>query len=104
MPSLILGFALGAAITYFLTSKKGQEIKDQLLEEGKKLLNDIQDEAQDAKDEIEKVKEKVEDKIESKAQEVKEDIEEEVPHHIESIQKKGRRFFSRRASRNSSES
>lgn len=80
--SLVLGVIIGATITYLFTNKKGQKIKDHLLTEGKKLLEDIADIATEATEDVTK-------KLEEE--------KEEVPKHIEQIQKKGRRFFFRRS-------
>lgn len=78
--SLILGIAIGAALTYLLTTKKGQKIKERLLTEGRKLLEELGEESQ--------IKEKIEEE------------KEEIPDHITQIQKKGRRFFFRRSHAN----
>ena len=91
----MLGIIIGAAVTYLFTNKKGQKIKDHLLKEGKKLLEDISDIAADLEENVTK-------KLEEGKGEVEEKVEEapEVPQHIEQIQKKGRRFFFRRSHTN----
>lgn len=83
LSSLILGIAIGAALTYFLTTKKGQKIKERLLTEGRKLLEELGEEASQVKEKIEEEKE-------------------EIPDHISQIQKKGRRFFFHRSHRTES--
>ena len=97
VPSLILGVAVGAAITYLLTNKEGQKIRDTLLKEGTKLLDEITKTAQDVSQSLQynNVKEELSERIEEvkKSVEQIESIVEDVPHHIEQIQKKGRRFF-----------
>lgn len=80
--SLILGIIIGATITYLFTNKRGQKIKDRLLAEGRKLLEELGQEAQ----------------IEEEVEEAKE----EIPEHITQIQKKGRRFFFHRSQRTES--
>lgn len=77
LSTLIIGIAIGAALTYLLTTKKGQKIKERLLTEGRKLLEELGEE-------VSQVKEKIEEE------------KEEIPDHISQIQKKGRRFFFRR--------
>lgn len=83
--SLVFGVIVGATLTYLLTNKKGQQIKEHLLKEGKKLLEEVADAASD-----------LEENVTSKLEEGKKEVEEavsEVPEHIEKLQKKGRRFF-----------
>lgn len=87
--SVLIGMAIGAAITYLFANREGQKIRDQILKEGARLLDEV---AEKAKELEQKAREKQED--------VREEIEqmvEEVPEHIEKIQKKGRRFFFRRS-------
>ena len=91
--SLVLGVIIGATITYLFTNKKGQKIKDHLLKEGKRLLEDVADIASEMEDNVAKKLEEEKKEIEEKVEEVTE----EVPKHIEQIQKKGRRFFFRRS-------
>jgi len=120
--SLILGVALGAALTYLFTTQKGQRIKEKLLAEGQNLLEDIGEKIANLEEEImegkapsehrsQSEREELEEKLEDSVKEIatkgeprtyderEEKIEEttdEVPQHIEQIQKKGRRFFFRR--------
>lgn len=95
-PSLVVGIIIGAAITYLFTNKKGQKIKDHLLKEGKRLLEDVADIASEMEENVAKKLEEEKEEIEEKVKEVTE----EVPKHIEQIQKKGRRFFFRRSHTN----
>lgn len=88
--NLIAGIIIGAAVTYLFTTKNGRKIKDRLLIEGEKLLEDLSEIAAESE---------IGEELENKKEEVLEKVEEtvsEVPEHIEQIQKKGRRFFFRR--------
>lgn len=87
LSSLILGVAIGAAITYLFTNKEGKKIRGFLLEEGTKLLDEISEKAQEVQEKVEsgQAKEELSQKIEN--------IKEEVPQHIDKLQKKGRHFF-----------
>lgn len=89
LSTLILGVAIGAALTYLFTTKRGQKIKDRLLTEGQGLLEDIGEKISNLEEEILEEKDEVEEKLE-------EGTKAEIPQHIEQIQKKGRRFFFRR--------
>ena len=89
--TLILGVAIGAALTYLFTTNKGQKIKERLLTEGKSLLEGIGEKISNLEEEILDEKDEIEEKLEEGIKAV-----EEVPQHIEQIQKKGRRFFIRR--------
>lgn len=80
-PSVLLGMAIGAAMTYLFANREGQKIRNQLLKEGARLLDEVSQKVTELE---EKAKEEITDEIES------------VPEHIEKIQKKGRRFFFRR--------
>ena len=107
LSALVLGAAVGAAVTYLFTSKKGKEIRSQVLKEGKKLLEELQEEVQEKKEELEEAGEEVKHELEEKAQELKEDIKEtaeEIPDHIEEVQEKGRRFFTRKSAQHAKES
>lgn len=98
---LIMGLAIGAALTYLFTNKDGQKIKDMLLKEGARVLDDVAKTAQELE---EKAETKVEDELAEKLEEVKEKVAqveqmvEDIPPHIEQIQKKGRRFFLHKSS------
>lgn len=99
--TLIIGVAIGAALTYLFTTKKGQKIKDRLLTEGQGLLEDIGEKISNLQEEILEEKDEIEEKLEEGVKAVEEKIEEttsDIPQHIEQIQKKGRRFFFRRHS------
>lgn len=100
--SLLVGIAVGAALTYLFTTENGKKIKKELLTEGGKLLDKIGDtleEAEKKSPEFKKVAEKVEeakDAVVAQVQQVQETAEEalrEVPEQVEQIQKKGRHFF-----------
>lgn len=90
LPSAFLGLALGAVVTYLFANKEGQKIRDQILKEGIRLLDEVSEKAQE-----------MQEKAEEAGGEIKETVKEaveQVPEHIEQIQKKGRRFFFRRQS------
>jgi len=84
--SVILGIAIGAVVAYLFANKDGQKIKDQLLKEGARLLDEVSDKMKEVEEKVDQsqLKEELEEKIE------------EIPEHIEQIQKKGRRFFFRK--------
>lgn len=98
--SVLLGAAIGATITYLFANKEGQKVRDQLLKEGTRLLDEVADKVQEMQEKVEsgKVQEQLSEKIEDVKKSVGEieQIVEEVPGHIERIQKKGRRFFFRK--------
>ncbi len=97
--SFISGAVLGAALLYLLGTKDGKKLKDQLIKEGQKVLEEMGQELKEAS-------EKIEGNAAKKLEAVKEEVEDaigEVPEHIQEIQKKGRRFFFKR-SRSRSES
>ncbi|MDP2632436.1 MAG: YtxH domain-containing protein [Candidatus Curtissbacteria bacterium] len=99
LSTLILGVAIGAALTYLFTTKRGQKIKDRLLTEGQGLLEDIGEKISNLEEEILEEKDEIEEKLEEGTKAVAEKVVEaadEIPQHIEQIQKKGRRFFFRR--------
>ncbi len=108
--SLVAGVVLGAALTYLFGTKSGRKLKDELVKEGQRLLEEMGSELEDVKDQIEEgevgktleaAKEKIEDaNLGQKVEEAKEQLQEvveDVPKHIEEIQKKGRRFFFKRS-------
>lgn len=107
--SILIGIAIGAALSYLFTTENGKKIKKELITEGGKLLDKIGDTLEEAEKQSKTVK-----KITEKAEEVKEIVEEakeaviaevsgaqdvvqeairEVPAQVEQIQKKGRHFF-----------
>lgn len=97
LSSLILGAAIGAALTYLFTNKEGKKIREFLLEEGSKLVDEISEKTQEVEEKFEKsqIKQDLEEKIESPKEEIPqiEEMIEEVPQHINKLQKKGRHFF-----------
>ncbi len=99
--ALIAGVVLGAALTYLFGTKSGQKLKDELVKEGQRLLEEMGKELEDVKDKIEETE--IPEKLEAakdKAEDAKEELEEvveDVPKHIEELQKKGRRFFFKRS-------
>lgn len=99
LSTLILGVAIGAALTYLFTTKKGQKIKDKLLTEGQSLLEEIGEKVSAIEEEILDKEEETHEKLVEGAKEIEEKIEEaveEIPEHIEQLQKRGRKFFFRR--------
>lgn len=99
LSTLILGVAIGAALTYIFTTKRGQKIKDRLLTEGQSLLEDIGEKIGNLEEEILDEKDELEEKLDEGVKVVEEKVREateEMPQHIEQLQKKGRRFFFRR--------
>lgn len=101
LSTFIGGVVLGAALSYLFGTKDGKKLKNQLLREGQKLIEEIGKELEEAKDKIEEGNpvEKLE-AVKEKIEEVKEELQgkvEDVPKHIEEIQKKGRRFFFKRS-------
>lgn len=85
LSSVLLGMAIGAAITYLFANREGQKIRNQILKEGARLLDEVSQKAKE---------------LEEQTQEKETEIEQmvrEVPEHIENLQKKGRRFFFRRS-------
>lgn len=108
LSTIITGIVIGAAITYLFATKNGQKLKDELLEEGKKLLEKIGEnleleEHEEKKEELQsKTKEnthEVSEKLIEDFEKTKEELEEAippVPQQVTQLQKKGRRFFFRR--------
>lgn len=88
--SALLGIALGAVITYLFANKEGQKIRDQILKEGIRLLDEVQKKAQEMQEKAQETGEEIKETVQ--------EVAEGVPQHIEQIQKKGRRFFFRRHS------
>ncbi|KKR78080.1 MAG: hypothetical protein UU23_C0004G0062 [Candidatus Curtissbacteria bacterium GW2011_GWA1_40_9] len=97
------GIVVGAILTYLFTTESGRKIKDELLKESSKLLDNLGDEIGKAKEKIEEKSEAFQRQIPKATQAVKEQIEdikdevvesaEKIPTQVEEIQKKGRRFF-----------
>ncbi|MBI3283020.1 YtxH domain-containing protein [Candidatus Curtissbacteria bacterium] len=81
--SALLGMAIGAVITYLFANREGQKIRNQILKEGVRFLDEVSQKVQE-------LEEKTENEITQTV--------ESIPEHIEKIQKKGRRFFFRRHS------
>ncbi|MEK7580752.1 MAG: YtxH domain-containing protein [Patescibacteria group bacterium] len=111
---LVTGAVIGAVLTYLFTTESGKKIKDELIREGSRLLDSIGDEVEKAKSmvedgrdllvaDVDQKKQEIAQEIHQAAKEVKkemkvvqadiQDLAEEVPHQVEEIQKKGRRFF-----------
>ncbi len=114
LSTLVTGIVIGAAITYLFTTESGKKIRDELIKEGSKLLENIGDEVEKAKDkaqsegeklltDVKAKKEEIEEEVQSAVKQVKKDIQEvtagvgesaeEIPQQIHEIQKKGRKFF-----------
>jgi gas vesicle protein len=96
---LILGAVAGAAITYLLTNKKGQELSGQLIKEAKKILSELEENLEESEENLVSEGQDVGEKVTEKIEQVKsslEEISETIPEHIDHIQKKGRRFFFKR--------
>lgn len=105
--TFLTGAVVGAVLTYLFTTESGRKIKDELLKEGTKLLENVGDEVEKAQKKvteesdkfIEEVKEKkkeIETEVHTAAKQVKKDLVEEIqeiPQQVEAIQKKGRHFF-----------
>lgn len=112
--TFITGAVVGAVITYLFTTESGRKIKDELLKEGSKLLENVGDEVERAQqivskeedkllEEVDKKKKEIEAEVHTAAKQVKKEVQEitssavdaveSVPEQVEAIQKKGRRFF-----------
>jgi len=80
--SLMVGIVIGAALTYFFTTKNGQKIKDLILEESEDLLEKLGKALEEPKEKLIEEKEKVQEKIE----EAKEVVQERIEEKLESVQ------------------
>ena len=78
LSSLIIGIAVGAALTYLFTTKNGQKIKDLILEESEDLLEKLGKELEEPKEKLIEEKEKIQEKVEEAREAVQEKIEEEL--------------------------
>jgi len=98
LSSLLIGIAVGAALTYLFTTKNGQKIKDLLLEESEDLLEKLGKALEEPKEKLIEEKEKVHQKIEEAKEVVQERIEEKLESpQLRPVPKKSiRRFFFRR--------
>lgn len=85
---VLLGMAIGAVVTYLFANREGQKVRDHILKEGTRLLDEVSQKAHELEEKAQSVTEEMTEELEEKL--------EEVPEHIEQIQKKGRRFFFRR--------
>ncbi|OGD96033.1 hypothetical protein A3F02_01330 [Candidatus Curtissbacteria bacterium RIFCSPHIGHO2_12_FULL_38_9b] len=97
--TLIIGIVLGAAVTYLLTNKNGQKVKDRLIKEGEALLAQLGEGLEEAEEKIEANAEEIEEGIAHGLEKTKDklsDAADQLPKHITDIQKKGRRFFFRK--------
>lgn len=91
-----LGVAVGAAVTYLYTNEKGQKIKDNLIKEGTKILEKFGEGMEEVEKDLQKGAKTIEEKIEPPLEQVKEELREvtaQIPHQVQEVQKKGRRFF-----------
>ena len=86
--NFLAGIIIGAALTYLFATKSGRKLKDELLKEGAKALQNLAEQ-------LEEKEEEAKAELDS-AKEQAEEVVHEVPQHIEKIQKKGRRFFFRK--------
>ena len=96
---LILGIAMGAGAAYLFTTKEGKILKEKLIKEGKKLLEELGEGIEEAGVKLEDVKDSAQDKLTEGAEQVREKVEEvvnEVPGQVEQIKRKSRRFFFKR--------
>lgn len=113
--NFLTGAIVGAALTYLFTTESGRKIKDELLKEGTKLLENFGDEVEKAQVKLVPTEKKIVAKVEQKAEEVQKQvaqtaqaakdevvetvssisdkIEEKIPEQVEELQKKGRHFF-----------
>lgn len=113
--NFLTGAIVGAALTYLFTTESGRKIKDELLKEGTKLLENFGDEVEKAQVKLAPAEKKIAAKVEQKAEAVQKQvgeavqttkdgivetvssisdkIEEKIPEQVEQIQKKGRHFF-----------
>lgn len=99
LSALTAGLVIGAAFVYLFATEDGKKLKEQLILEGKKILENMGQEVNKAQDQIEEAKEKVVEvaqQVESVA-DVVQDLVVEVPQHIAAVQKKGRKFFFHRS-------
>ena len=103
---VVLGMAIGAAVTYLFVNKDGQKIRELILKEGTKLLGDIAEKADSIQESVQEtaigkeITEKIED-VKKSVDEIEQMVE-SVPDHIDEIQKKGRRFFFKKPHQNKS--
>jgi gas vesicle protein len=113
--NFLTGAVVGAALTYLFTTESGRKIKDELLKEGTKLLENFGAEVEKAQVKLAPTEKKIVAKVEQKAESVQKQvgeavqtakdevtetvssisdkIEEEIPKQVEQLQKKGRHFF-----------
>lgn len=113
--NFLTGAIVGAALTYLFTTESGRKIKDELLKEGTKLLENFGDEVEKAQVKLAPTEKKIAQKVEQKAEAVQKQVadtaqavtdevvetvssiqdkvEEKIPEQVEQLQKKGRHFF-----------
>lgn len=111
LAALIAGIVIGAAGAYLFTNPEGKKLKEKLIKDGRKLLENIGSDLSETK---EKIIEEAPQEIKSTAQAAEKVLETageeiaqaaaEIPHQIDQIQKKGRRFFFHKRSEPVSES
>lgn len=92
LTALIAGIIIGAGVTYLFTTKDGQKIKEKMIAEGTKLLDQLKETLEEAGETTHEIKQAAEQKLEE-AKDTVENALEEVPEQIAALQKKGRRFF-----------
>ncbi|MBI2326805.1 YtxH domain-containing protein [Candidatus Curtissbacteria bacterium] len=76
LSQLLIGIAIGAAITYLFTTKKGQKIKEDLIEEGTKFLEKLGKELEEPEEKLIEGKEKVQQTLENAKEIASEKLEE----------------------------
>lgn len=105
--NFLTGAVVGAALTYLFTTESGRKIKDELLKEGTKLLENFGAEVEKAQVKLAPAEKKIAEKVEHKVEAVQtakdevtetvsaitETVEEKIPEKVEQLQKKGRHFF-----------
>jgi len=112
--NFVTGAIFGAVVTFLFATKTGRKIKDELLEEGSRLIDALSEEIEDAPKEIKETGKEIKKELAEKAgqmEDLKEAVEDsahevlrEVPQQVENIQKKGRHFFFSKKSSSKNES
>lgn len=81
----LLGVLTGAAVTLFLTTKKGRNIIQSLTDEGSGLLSEIEDLLKEKVTEVKEKEEELRPVIEKKVHEVTNDVQEEVSKVVSNL-------------------
>lgn len=112
--TFITGAVLGAVVTFLFATKTGRKIRDELIEEGARLIDALSEEAEEVPQQIKEVKKEIKKEIADKAEQIENikeevadttpDVLREVPGQVEEIQKKGRHFFFSKKGHSKSES